>query len=189
MSLERERTELHTSRLRFLYNTYSSLENLCKTIFGSLNVSDLINESSANGLIIKKSKQWKPKFAVLRENFLFFYPAQRDKRSDPQIYRLDDAFLKPISSEEAEATSDMRSYIFLQLEFPLHSKTPTLIIASDDLVGIQKWKDSLKVACNWWTRNSTMEKFNGRQSGDKISMRSSFEKFVPRSRAGSVGFL
>lgn len=175
LKIERVRGDVHIRLLRALYCSFPTTESLCRAIYCNedstfsstkLNFERIIDGASKSGYLTKKardSNSWRIRYVVVRDNFLFYFKNDTDKRAEPKgVIRLDDAVSKYTDNPTKTDLPGHPSYLCITLTDHGHSKDMHagkqmsfyLAGAREDL---EFWRTSISKAEAWWTRKSSVQ--------------------------------
>ena len=168
LKAERTRADHHASRLRTLYSSFSTTEALCKAIYvnldddrQSLTLGTILPNAVKIGFMTKKardSSNWRLRFFVLLENFLFYFKSESDMSASPRgVVRLDDG---TVSYADNPTKTELKNLHVLCVTAPNNNgaketKPPLLYLAAEPAV-LDGWMEVLKNAAGYWTRKSSI---------------------------------
>lgn len=173
LKIERQRSDMHVERLRILYNSFASTEDLCQAIYRSLALDTIGTGASKMGYLTKKARNgnsWKYRFFVLRDNFLFYYKSDKDVKGQPSgAIRVDDAVLR---FAENPTRKDLKDQWLLCIDVPNQNETTnkqlSFYIAGEDHE-LEGWKTQIQTAAGWWTKKSSFSSMKNRNAAKLAS--------------------
>jgi hypothetical protein len=127
--------------------------------------------------VLKKAREgnnWRMRFVVIRDNFLFYFKSDSDLKAEPRgVIRLDDAQAY-FSENPTRAQDSLKGSSFLCVESPNygHQKEngdakhggKSLFYLSGTIGELQQWKEMVDKAAGWWTRKSSLNEMRRRAS-------------------------
>lgn len=168
LKLERMRSDMHVERLRVLYGSFPSTEALSEAIYRSLKLENIAQTATKTGFLTKKarsSSNWKYRYFVLRDNFLFYYKSDKDPSATPLgAIRVDDASLR---FADNPTKSDLKDQFVLCLEIPNNNgavKENQFFVAGEQ-AELEVWKTQIQQAAGWWTKKSSVSTIKRAQVG------------------------
>ena len=182
LKIERMRSDMHIERLRVLYNWFPTTEALCEAIYGSLSLANLQKSAAKVGYLTKKARNgnnWKYRYFVLRDNFLFYFKSDKDQNSQASgVIRIDDAVLR---FAENPTRRDLKDQWLLCIEVPNNNdaiKHHSFYIAGEDHE-LEGWKTAIKAAAGWWTKKSSLSSIKKTRNASNASSTKAFASSLP----------
>jgi hypothetical protein len=183
---------------RKLFKTFSTTEQLSRAIYCTeafadgdsklvprLNLRRVISKADKTGYLTKKgrdSNNWRIRFIVIRDNFLFYFKNDTDLSAEPKgVIRLDDATVQECGNP---TKTDLKGMSFLCIDIPdhghwkdLNTGKPLSFYLAGSPADLQIWKLFITKASGWWTRKSSVQSIKDefhRRASIAVARRPSF---------------
>ena len=118
------------------------------------------------GFLTKKARfgsNWKKRFLVLRENFLFYYKSDKEKNEAASgVVRIDDSNVQIVQNS---AFSDIKFPFLITIEISTLAKPLVFHLTAERPI-LNEWFDHLSTASAWWTSKSSVNRLKSARENE-----------------------